>query len=104
MLRAIDGGRRRRWPKGTWMRLQSGEILRAFMRKRGISERTLARYAGCSRAMIGHLLHERKTTCTPQLAERIAEALSTPLEALFTPRMSSEDVHQKRSKISGAAA
>jgi transcriptional regulator with XRE-family HTH domain len=104
MLHSIDGGRRRRWPKGTWMRLQSGEILRAFMRKRGISERTLARYSGCSRAMIGHLLHERKTTCTPQLAERIAEALSTPLEALFTPRMSTHNGHEKHNKMSGAAA
>lgn len=69
------------------MRLQSGEILRAFMRQRGISERTLARYAGCSRGMIGHLLHERKLTCSPDLAAKIAEALSVPLEALFTPRM-----------------
>jgi plasmid maintenance system antidote protein VapI len=76
------------------MRLQSGEILRAFMRQRAISERTLARYAGCSRAFIGHLLHERKTTCTPELAVRIAEALSVPLEALFAPRMPSEARHQ----------
>jgi transcriptional regulator with XRE-family HTH domain len=72
------------------MRLHSGEILRAFMNKRGISERTLARHAGCSRAFIGHLLHERKTTCTPQLATNIAEALSVPLEGLFTPRSSNE--------------
>lgn len=70
------------------MRLESGEILRAWMRRRRISERTLARYAGCSRAMIGHLLHERKTTCTPQLAERIAEALDVELSSLFTPKMS----------------
>ena len=69
------------------MRLHSGEILRAFMRQRGISERTLARYAGCSRAFIGHLLHERKTTCTPELAMRIAEGLSVPLEGLFAPKM-----------------
>lgn len=81
-------GRRRRWPKGTWMKLQSGEILRAFMRQRGISERTLARYAGCSRAFIGHLLHERRTTCTPELALKISEALAVPLEGLFTPRQS----------------
>ena len=71
------------------MKLQSGEILRAFMRQRGISERTLARYAGCSRGMIGHLLHERKTTCSPDLACKIAEALSVPLEALFVPRVPS---------------
>jgi transcriptional regulator with XRE-family HTH domain len=95
MLQAIDGGRRRRWPKGTWMKLESGEILRAWMRRRRISERTLARYAGCSRAMIGHLLHERKTTCTPQLAERIAEALDVELSSLFAPRVSTNGSESK---------
>jgi transcriptional regulator with XRE-family HTH domain len=82
------------------MKLQSGEILRAFMRERRISERTLARYAGCSRAMIGHLLHGRKTSCTPQLAEKIAEALSVPVEALFTPRMTPVSIQRG----AGAAA
>lgn len=84
------------------MRLQSGEILRAFMHQRCISERTLARYAGCSRAMIGHLLHGRRTTCSPVLAVKISEALSVPLEGLFTPRMS----HKTGRKVSsqGAAA
>jgi transcriptional regulator with XRE-family HTH domain len=86
------------------MRLQSGEILRAFMRQRGISERTLARYAGCSRAMVGHLLHGRKTTCSPQLAVKIAEALSVPLEALFAPRMSTSDVHNGQKASIGATA
>lgn len=102
MVQPIVVGRRRRWPRGTWMRLQSGEILRAFMRQRGISERTLARYAGCSRAFIGHLLHERKTTCTPQLAVNIAEALQVPIEALFMPRVTPNGVHAARR--SGAAA
>lgn len=102
MLHSIDGGRRRRWPKGTWMKLQSGEILRAFMRQRGISERTLARYAGCSRAMISHLLHGRKTTCTPELAVKITEALTVPLEALFMPRMSATSSQKQAS--TGAAA
>lgn len=84
------------------MRLQSGEILRAFMRQRGISERTLARYAGCSRAFIGHLLHGRKTTCTPELAARIAEALSVPLEALFVPRMTTTPGRPARTPLTAA--
>jgi transcriptional regulator with XRE-family HTH domain len=84
------------------MRLQSGEILRAFMRQRGISERTLARYAGCSRAFIGHLLHGRKTTCTPELAARIAEALSVPLEALFVPRMTTTPGRPARTPLTTA--
>lgn len=102
MLQVVGGGRRRRWPKGTWMRLESGEILRAWMRRRRVSERTLARYAGCSRAMIGHLLHERKTTCTPQLAERIAEALDVELSSLFTPKMSAAG--KQSDAATGAAA
>ncbi len=102
MVTSLGSRRCRRWPKGTWMKLLSPEILRAFMRQRSISERTLARYAGCSRAMVGHLLHGRKTTCTPQLAERIAEALSVPLEGLFMPKMPSAT--RQHGEKHGAAA
>jgi transcriptional regulator with XRE-family HTH domain len=94
MLQAVGGGRRRRWPKGTWMKLRSAEVLRAEMRHRGLSERTLARYAGCSRAFIGHLLHERKSSCTPELAVRIEEALGLREGALFVPRVSSQTEHK----------
>lgn len=79
---------RRRWPKGTWMRLTSPDTLRALMAQRKLSYETLARYAGCSKSFISHLTSGRKNTCTPPLAERIAEALQVPLEIIFVPSAS----------------
>lgn len=78
----------RRWPKGTWMRLQSGDTLRALMAQKRFSYERIARYSGCSKSFISHLTSGRKTTCTPELAERIAEALEVPLEILFVPSVS----------------
>ena len=80
--------RPRRFPKGTWMRLQSANTLRALMGQRGFSLDRMARYAGCSKGFISHLLAGRKTTCTPELALRIAEALDVPLDLLFVPSVS----------------
>lgn len=81
---------RRRWPKGTWMRLQSGATLKALMEQKRLSRRTLARYCGLAGSgMIDHLIAGRKTSCTVQLAQRIAEALEVPLELLFVPKVPS---------------
>lgn len=71
------------WPKGTWMRLTSPDTLKALINQRGFSYDQLARYAGCSKSFISHLTSGRKNTCTPRLAERIAEALSVPREIVF---------------------
>lgn len=70
------------------MRLQSTDTLKALMAQRGFSMARLARYAGCSKSFISHLVAGRKTTCTPQLAEHLAEALDVPLELLFMPSTS----------------
>lgn len=80
----------KRWPRGTWMQLQSQDTLRALMEQRKLSMQRLARYAGCSKSMISHLTSGRKSTCTPPLAERIAEALDVPLEVLFVPSTDAE--------------
>lgn len=85
---AQRSSRRKRWPKGTWMKLRSKEILNAFMDDKEFSNGRLAQYAGCSRTFIGYLRTGHKTSCTPALAERIAEALNTPLVALFDARPS----------------
>lgn len=77
--------RKRRWPKGTWMKLTSAETLRALMAQRGFSLERLARYAGCSKSFVSHLTSGRKSSCTPLLAENIAEALEVPLSILFVP-------------------
>ncbi|QCG77628.1 helix-turn-helix DNA binding domain protein [Gordonia phage Fairfaxidum] len=73
----------KRWPKGSWMRLTSADTLKALMRQRNFSMERLGRYSGCSKSFISHLCAGRKSTCTPQLAARIAEALEVPLELLF---------------------
>lgn len=73
------------------------------MEQRGLSLSTLARYAGCSKSFISHLLSGRKTTCTPALAGRIAQALDVPLEVLFVPSASVANgfpVNQRRALAS----
>lgn len=77
-----------RYPKGTWMKLSSPEMLRATMKRRNFSMERLARYAGCSKSMIGHLCSGYKTSCTPELAVKISEALDVETELLFVPRVS----------------
>lgn len=84
------------------MRLQSAGTLSALMKQRGFSMSRLARYAGCSKSFISHLIAGRKTTCTPELAERIAEALEVPLSLLFVPSVSAVGSQSERTK--GAAA
>lgn len=78
----------KRWPKGTWMRLTSGKILRGLMDAKHLSNEDVARHAGVGRTFISALVNERRTSCTPKVAERIAERLEVPLEVLFAPRMS----------------
>lgn len=67
------------------MRLTSAATLAALMKQRGMSMARLARYAGCTKGFVSHLLSGRKRSCTPVLAERIAEALEVPLALLFVP-------------------
>lgn len=65
------------------MKLRSAETLRALMRQDEFSLARLARYAGCSKSFISHLLSGRRSSCTTELGDRIAEALSVPVEILF---------------------
>ena len=78
--------RRKTWPKGTWMKLRSKEILIAYMDDKRFSTGRLAQYAGFSRSFIGHLRSGYKTSCSPDLAEAISEALAVPRIALFDER------------------
>lgn len=84
------------------MRLRSPATLRALMEQYGFSLGRLARYADCSKGFISHLLSGRRSSCTPELAARIAEALNVPLEVIFDPNMSPtgmpSDKH-KREKV-----
>lgn len=72
------------------MRLTSADVLKAFMGQKNYSHERLARYAGCSRGFISHLTSGRKTSCSAELAVRIAEALDVPFEVLFVPGESTD--------------
>lgn len=80
----------KRRPKGTWMRLRSAELLRAFVGPepdKRMSGRKLARAAGKHPSFINHLTSGRESSCTPQTADRIADALGVPTEVLFEERV-----------------
>lgn len=79
---------RRRWPKGTYMRIKSGALLDQLMKARGASNFDVGLAAGQDRSLISALRNERRTTCTPETAERIARYFQVPLELLFEPRTS----------------
>lgn len=91
--------RRKTWPKGTWMKLRSKDILIAYMEDKKFSTGRLAQYAGCSRSFIGHLRSGHKTSCTPDLAERISEALAVPRIALFVENASTVGGHSDHRQV-----
>lgn len=70
------------------MRLTSGKILRGLMDTKHLSNADVALSAGVGRTFISALVHERRTSCTPVVAQRIAERLEVPLEVLFVPKVS----------------
>jgi transcriptional regulator with XRE-family HTH domain len=80
------------------MKLKSPDVLRALMQQDGFSLARLARYAGCSKAFVSHLLAGRRASCTPELGARIAEALHVPVAVLFDVRVSPSDMPSVKSK------
>lgn len=93
---------RKRWPKGTWMRLTSGKILRGLMDMHRISNADLGLAAGVGRTFISALVNERRKSCTPKVAERIAERLQVPLEVLFVPKISAVSVRNVKNRKAAA--
>ena len=94
--------RRRRYAKGTWMKLRSKDILVAIMEDKNFSTQRLATYADCSKSMVGHLRSGHKSSCTPGLAERIAEALGVPVMVLFDARTTADSGHSDKSRRTAA--
>lgn len=90
--------KRRKSPKGTWMKLRSADVLNAFMKQKNFSAQRLATYSGCSKSFIGFLKTGHKTSCTPQLAASISEALDVPLEVLFERRASADSGHTSKQR------
>jgi transcriptional regulator with XRE-family HTH domain len=81
------------------MRLRSPATLKALMGQYNFSLARLARYADCSKGFISHLLSGRRSSCTPVLAARIAEALNVPLEVLFDPKASPTGMLNDKEKV-----
>lgn len=79
---------RRNWPKGTYMKLTSKDTLRALIKQRGLSYRDIGDLAGCHRSMISQLANGHRTSCKPELAERVSVCLGVPLEVLFAAKAS----------------
>ena len=79
----MDHARRRRHARGRWMRLRKPELLAQYMADNDFTQARLARYAGCSRQFIHLLIHEDRTTCTPEVAVRIEEAMRLLPGTLF---------------------
>lgn len=94
---------KRRWPKGTWMKLKSGQLLRTLMDTRGASNADVALAAGVGRTFISALVNGRRASCTVAVAERIALYFQVPVEVLFDPRTSAGSggsaIPQQRSKV-----
>lgn len=72
------------------MRLTSRDTLRALVRQRDFTYEELGELAGCSKGFIGHLIGGFRKTCTPELADRIAEELDVPRDLLFMEEESSD--------------
>lgn len=94
---------KQRWPQGTWMQVNR-EVLVDEMNQKGFSLGRLARYAGCSKAMVSHLTSGRRTSCTPALAENIAEAMGMSVRSLFVPHVSTQGAQIVRTTKTGARA
>jgi transcriptional regulator with XRE-family HTH domain len=80
------------------MNLRSTDTLRALIAQWGLTHQAVADRAGCSKAFIGHLARGHKESCTPDLAQRIAEVLGVDVDVLFAPTASSdtERITQRR--------
>lgn len=108
---------RARWAKGTYMQLISAEALREFLvtkedivaNKKGrpvpqkMTQIGLAERIGVHPSFINHLTSGRRTSCTPFIAERIAEVLGIPVRVLFVPQSPSEARRIPASQMARAA-
>lgn len=81
------------------MRLKNPELLRLLMQQHNFSLARLARYAGCSKGFISHLLSGRRRTCTTALGANIAEALQVPVDVLFDVNVSPNEGHALTDRV-----
>jgi transcriptional regulator with XRE-family HTH domain len=70
------------------MQVQNKDFLKATIQQRNLSYADVAEMADCHKSMIGQLASGHRTSCTPELAERIARCLGVPRGLLFVERAS----------------
>lgn len=90
---------RKRWPKGTWMRLISPDTLKALMDQKGFTGARLARASGKSGAFISQLRNGVRRSCKADTAKHIAEALDVPLTLLFDPQLPSSETRTVKREV-----
>lgn len=93
---------KRKWQEGTYMQLASKDVFKTFVftgedleamrmgkpfNTRKMTQRRLSRIAEVSQPFISHLVTGKRTSCKPETAERIAEALGVEVEVLFVPEI-----------------
>lgn len=66
-----------------WARCRDTDLLVAYMDNQKFSQARLADFARCKRQFIHKLVHGQVRTCTPQVAERIEDALRVLPGTLF---------------------
>ncbi|MGV9611385.1 hypothetical protein [Nocardia xishanensis] len=64
-------------------RLKSRTALRDAMQAKEVPIRVLAGRAGCGKSMVGLLRSGARTSCSPELAAKLAAALDIPAEHIF---------------------
>ena len=84
------------------MKLTSRDTLKALIRQRGLSYNDIGQMAGCHRSMISQLANGHRTSCTAELAERVALCLGVPSEVLFVANASAGSGRNARTMRSAA--
>lgn len=68
----------------TRARLRSVDLLRGYIHLSGLTYRELAEKAGVSHGLLANLArHGGRTSCSSQMAERVASALEVDVDLLF---------------------
>lgn len=93
----------KRWPKGTYMKLNNRDMLRALIEHSGLSYQDIGTMAGCHRSMISQLVNGHRKSCTGPLAERISLCLGVPSELLFVAHVSAGSGSNDKRKAGVAA-
>ena len=80
------------------MKLNSKDTLRALIKQRGLSYSEVGEMSDCHRTMVSALVNGHRSSCTPELAERLARCLSVPVEVLFAPQAPTASGHDDKGR------